>query len=688
MTPTSAKAPAERRERPGLPLPPAPAPVTKPESVADLAAMHAGVGNSAIAAAVSSGSLAPSSDIFSLQSIYGNAAAARAAEGAERTPARPQYDMEEQSGIAPKTPSAPRPEFTVVAPQAPPRFLPERKRESAVESAPLPGIEGTTPIRREVEGPRAEPISVPPAQPETAEAEAKPATRPAERMPTTEKPFGTFQPKPGEEVPIAPAEAGAAVPVEAKAKPATVPGVEPEGAAAKAPTAGPTGEAKGEVSAGGAKTLAEVPEAGAGAAAAPAQATVPPMDTSSFEGVLQSLAATPPSAASEALAKATAATPTLQAQEKADLEASFPQVERPSGLPRLAERNPHTPTALEKGEPPELAEEKGREGKPPEVEHEEAQGPLPGKDLSTAVREPPVEEEGSWWEQIFKQVRSFTAALPTHDPGVSTDAGPRPNVDLTGEANPDQNAQSQEASDEEVNMRRAGAGGAIQEDFGENEIYPDVPEETLRPSYKPAPPPAGPGGTGKTVEGLSGQELAMFDQTTGPWYTGKVGEQQEKQRMEQEAYRAKSEEARADGQRQIAEETEKTSADQQAMQGQARGDVDAERERWRQENQKIQDDYATQSEPNGKKSTSRSPRKRLMPKKKQTKNSPKRRPREKRSAKKPRPRPRRKSGRKSKNRGAGGSASREPYPACSMRSRRSSTRFSMGFAHSSKEFSS
>ena len=46
----------------------------------------------------------------------------------------------------------------------------------------------------------------------------------------------------------------------------------------------------------------------------------------------------------------------------------------------------------------------------------------------------------------------------------------------------------------------------------------------------------------------------------------------------------------------IAEETERTRAEQEGMQQKARGEVDAGRERWRTENHKIQEDYATKSQ--------------------------------------------------------------------------------------------
>ncbi len=374
------------------------------------------------------------------------------------------------------------------------------------------------------------------------------------------------------------AEAGPAAEIPAKSPPEAVAGV---------------GAAPGLAAAG--------PPSAPGAAGEPGAGAPPPearIDTSSSEGLLQSLASVPPSAAGDAMEKTSAAVPGIQAQEKADLEASFPEVERPTGLPRKSERKPAKPTVLEKGKAPERLEKAGRRGKPPEVKHKEARGHVPGSRVSTEVTEPREEEGGSWWSRIFNRIRSFISSLPTRDPGVSTSAGPRPSVDLSGEANPQQNLQKKQASDQEVNVRRTQANAAISEDFGEKEkdVRPDVPKETLRPAYKPTAPMAAPTGPGKAAPALAGQDRAMFDQTASSWYASKVNEERDKYRLEQETYRAKSEEARAEGQRRIAEETARTRAEQETMQEQARSDVEEERQRWREQNRKIQENYDTKSE--------------------------------------------------------------------------------------------
>ena len=322
----------------------------------------------------------------------------------------------------------------------------------------------------------------------------------------------------------------------------------------------------------------------------------PPIDTSSSEGLLQSLATVPASAFGQAVSQATAAAPEIQAREKTELQASFPEVERPTGLPRLAEKPEAAPTELEAGAPPEPEQPTPREGEPPETRHEEAVGPVPGAEVSTTAAEPADEEGGGWWDWLVNRVSSFVSSLPTSDPGLSTSAGQRPGVDLSGEADPSQNQRQQQVAGQEVAGRRLEADAATSADFGENAIYPTVPAETLRPSYTPTAAPAR-GGTGiGEIPAASGEVRAAFDQNAAPWLAEQVNTQLEQHRQARAEYEDQSQQTRDEGRRRIDEETQRARGEQEAIQQQARGDVDAQRERWREQNRRVEEQYATQCE--------------------------------------------------------------------------------------------
>lgn len=381
---------------------------------------------------------------------------------------------------------------------------------------------------------------------------------------------------------IAPAVKGApegetVVPGEPMRAPAEPPGVAPPpipaGGGVPSGAAGP----RGEVGAGG---------------GTPAVA----IDTGSSEGMLGSLAAAPPSAMGQAMTQVLAAVPAVQSKEKSDLEASFPEVPRPTGLPRRSERRKAEQTQLENGKAAQGPVIAGGPGSLPETTHPEGVGPLPAESVSTeGPSSLAAEEGGSWWSRFFDRIRRFLSSLPSSDSGVSTSAGRRPNVDTTGDADPRQNQAQQDRSVAEVTERRRRADGAVVQDFGENDVYPEAPEETLRPGYKPSAPPAAPGRPGKTAAALSQEDRMAFDATASPWLAPQVDEGRRELAKEQQQCRQTSEEARAEGRRRIDDETALTRAEQEGVQSQARVEVDAERRRWRDENRRIQDDYGNKS---------------------------------------------------------------------------------------------
>ncbi|HEX5736468.1 MAG TPA: hypothetical protein VF131_26795 [Blastocatellia bacterium] len=322
----------------------------------------------------------------------------------------------------------------------------------------------------------------------------------------------------------------------------------------------------------------------------------PVLDTNSSEGLLQSLAGVPPSQLGEAVVQARSAATQIQTREKSEMEASFPEVERPTGLPRRAEKAQPAATALAQGSAPEMVSADNREGEPPEVSQAMVAGPLPGSEVSTSASEPAQEEGGSWWDWLFGRVRAFFASLPTTDSGVSTSAGPRPSVDLTGSADPSQMAGHQQASDQEVVASRTEANAATAKDFGENDIYPTVPAETLRSSYKPGAPAAAGGGAIAPTPSVPDEARAEFNQNLAPLVSSKTSEQVEQNRRNRAGYEEQHQHILDEGKQRIADENERARVEQQTIQQQARGEVGQRRQQWLEENQQIQADYVTQSE--------------------------------------------------------------------------------------------
>ena len=222
---------------------------------------------------------------------------------------------------------------------------------------------------------------------------------------------------------------------------------------------------------------------------------------------------------------------------------------------------------------------------------------LPGSQVSVAAAEPAAKDEsgGSWWSWLFDRLRKFFGSLPTTDPNVSTSAGPRQRVDLTGEANLAQSNEQQQASDQTVSAHRAQADAATTADFGENGILPTLPTAKLRPSFQPAPPSPPGRAPALAAPELPAKERAEFDRNTAPWLQEQVNDQVGIYDKQRTVYERAAEEAQQAGERQIAEETDRTRGEQEAMRQEAQSEVGAERRRWQDENRKIHESFGDQA---------------------------------------------------------------------------------------------
>lgn len=343
---------------------------------------------------------------------------------------------------------------------------------------------------------------------------------------------------------------------------------------------------------------AEAPASAGQLPSADAAASLPELDRSSAEGLLSSLAGVSPSAFPSALREAKASAPEIRAREKGDLQAGFPQVDRPTGLPSQSVKRARAPTELPPATAPNVPAEAGRPAGPADTAAAVAIGPTPGTELSVATSEPAAESDsgGSWWDWLVGRVRGFLGRLPTTDSGLSTSAGPRPAVDLTGDANAARNDQLQQASGAAVANQAVQADVATTTSLGETSIYPDVPPETLVTSYQPTPPGAGTPGGALQAPSLPADATAEFDQTTAPQLNKKVSEQVANYHQDESEYQQRTAQTQAEGERRIAKETERTRTEQEGWQQQARAEVDAGRARWREDNRAIEDKFASQSQ--------------------------------------------------------------------------------------------
>ncbi|WLA69206.1 hypothetical protein [Bradyrhizobium diazoefficiens] len=322
------------------------------------------------------------------------------------------------------------------------------------------------------------------------------------------------------------------------------------------------------------------------------------LDTRNAATLINSLAAVSPGSLGQALVAAKAVLPRIQVSQNSDLEASLPTLPCPSGLPRRAlaplVASTHLPVAVA----PEMRSSGARERPPMETQATEAVGPLPGSNLSFEGAAPAGQDEdsGSWWEWLTRSVSNYLGELPTYDPGLNTSAGPRPAVDLTGEADRGRSELHQRDSGLVVRAQAVQADLATDSDFGTSEIYPTGPAQQLRSNYVPVAPTLRSRPSRRSPSALPDDALAAFDEHVAPLMNGKISDQVAQYNLSQAEYLEQGAKTRAEGERRIAEEAYGARTEQEALRQQVRVEVDAGRALWRQENRRIQGTYASQSE--------------------------------------------------------------------------------------------
>ncbi|MEY9418060.1 hypothetical protein ABIF69_004502 [Bradyrhizobium japonicum] len=338
---------------------------------------------------------------------------------------------------------------------------------------------------------------------------------------------------------------------------------------------------------------------------APAEATGPPpgrkeraaagppptAPAGSSAALLASLAGVPASRFGAAVARAIAEAPRLQMEEKQGVQASIPPIRAPTGLPR-------------RGAPPNPAGAKLPVVSPPALPAGgtlagtgSAAAGLTGGELASEAVGPldePAEEEGSWWDWLTGTISRLLGAVGTTDPGLSTSAGPTPRIDLTGDADPARAETHGNLSARTVGQQRRAADAAAQADFGENDVYPTVPDSTVGPSTTPAPPEA-KGAAAAAPPRLPADLLAAFDRGMAARLDREVGTQIATHRQGEAEYRAKSDEARADGQRQLDEAAAQAVGEQLSAQQGARTEVAAARSKLKAENAGIEQRFSTEA---------------------------------------------------------------------------------------------
>jgi hypothetical protein len=247
---------------------------------------------------------------------------------------------------------------------------------------------------------------------------------------------------------------------------------------------------------------------GGGGGAITEQPEPTPPDVSGAEpaAAMSSLSGLKVGAIAQAMGGVSAAISKTAGDQKQELAANPPTMERPSGSPVTRDGPISAQYPPEGGEGKAAAVEQVPEGEAVAVPEPEPV-PEPGPDPTEAVAAPPVTggEDGTMTEADAANVENAVRDMPTSDPEIETNAGPSPTLQLEGDADPQQARDQRAELDKTAADQQAQGAEDVAKPMGEDEVYPTVPKETLEGQV-----PAGAGGG----EG-GGQAAGADDETAG-----------------------------------------------------------------------------------------------------------------------------------------------------------------------------
>jgi phage-related protein len=487
------------------------------------------------------------------------------------------------TAAAPSFPAPPEPEVRPERPGEPDpveKRLQEQDRREGATIETAPGQVGPDAAEQEPDtapgpaggGPGPEPVAGATAEPGPAGSEAAgagmTAVRPAGGVAPVEAAGGNADAG-GEAVPEGPGKAapGAAAQVPQDAS------LEAGGGAcagAPEPPAPVAGQGGGGCGGGAPPTAA--PEA--------PQPAAPDVSQQEPQAALATVGQLPPTVMLSSLDGVDAAASNNVGQEREQLAQSPPQLERPSGAPQTLHGPPYEaapasydPDKVQRASP----ESKGEQDRP---EDKTVTGsPTPAEQ----VQAPKVtgDQGGKITEADVQNIEEAVDSVPTTDPVLDqASVGVAPTVALSGETDPVLTDQQQASlRDKSAKILAAGRDDAARP-LGENQIYPDVPDETLKarvPAAQPAAAAAptgtasGPaaamtaGGAAAPGPGAAGDQAisAVAQQERGPQIQAAVGQGQSQMAAGQENKQRDEERAQEEHRTQVAAAI-KVHADQEA----------------------------------------------------------------------------------------------------------------------------
>ncbi|SEB91419.1 DUF4157 domain-containing protein [Streptomyces sp. PAN_FS17] len=279
-------------------------------------------------------------------------------------------------------------------------------------------------------------------------------------------------------------------------------------------------------------------------------------------------------------------------KERTTLRKAPPKEQRPSGSPRTVPGGP-TPAAPGTYTNAKVGRTEAAPGKTPEIGGEQKpQGEVPGANVP----------EPSWWDiavtigaqlfgKLLKEILPLDdlidsiLGLPTKDEGLKgAKVGDAPRLPLENDSDPQRtDEQGQKLDERKGELHRSGREDAARP-MGEDQIYPDVPKETLTGKV--------PGGNGKNAKGggrsvSSGVPIesasAVAEHDRGPQIQAGFGEGRKRMGQERKTKDDKAHKDRQKHDQDLKREVDKSSKQQSDTRDKGRSDIADSRDKWRKE---------------------------------------------------------------------------------------------------------
>jgi hypothetical protein len=306
--------------------------------------------------------------------------------------------------------------------------------------------------------------------------------------------------------------------------------------------------------------------------------------------ILEQLGSVPATQAYEAYTEAQGASTSALEQQKQTVEHGMPVVPTPTGLParwsKMSREKRSDGTSVQAlGTAPEKS---GRE----KEQYSTAVEPLPAAAPLMPVRisAPEVKDDQAAEAELASEAQASLDGVDVDVPPVALSAGERPSVDVTGEADPGQMDGAEEHSNQQMLAAKAHAAGQVNQDFGENEIFPEPAAGHLK-SKKTFSVRRTTLGKRKEAGELPSEAVAGVNMGLGPVLAERVGEKKKEYDLEEAKFDRDQSQAHRDAEAEIARLDSETRKTQLQEQGDARKDVAGSRESWRGEIDNVEKDY-------------------------------------------------------------------------------------------------